>query len=130
MCDYYIDLVIAALYIVRALKKLGLCRNFIARPIGYIKAHIYIRAFSAAHYKKFQTLDVENLTAHKVVDAPADIVHLAAVPFRNRASVEQLKVLMRSVNKTDVILPFCQLFEKLLFFLFAAPDKTEVTADN
>lgn len=60
----------------------------------------------------------------------ADIMHLAAVPFRHRICVEKLKILVRSVNKAYIEFLFAELFKNFLLDLTVIPNKAEISADD
>ena len=57
-------------------------------------------------------------------------MHLSAFPFTYFIAVEKLEILVRAVNKADVVLSFNELADNLLFLFTVVPQKAEIPANN
>lgn len=128
--DDNINLVAELLEILRALGQLRFGGYLVARPGVEIGADIYIRALAAAHGKDAHAVEVIGLAAHEMIEVAGDMMDFSTLEFRDLVASESLEILVRAVDKADVVFELAYLFEQLLFVLRAVPDESEIAADE
>ena len=128
--DDVIDLAAAFFNVLRALGQFRAARIFAARPQPVFKQLLDVGAFAAAHGEIGLALDRKDLTAHEVVKVAADVVRLAAAEHAHVVFVEQVKALVRAVDKADVPFLFAQTAQRFFFRGASVPHKAEIAADD
>ena len=102
----------------------------VARPGFEVGADIYIRALSAAHGKHAHAVEVIDLTALEMIEVSRNMMNLAALELGDLIFLEPAEILVRAVDKADIVFELAYLFEQLLLVLRAVPDKSEIAADE
>ena len=102
--DDNINFVAELLEILRALGQLRFGGYLVARPGVEIGADIYIRALAAAHCKDAHAVEVIDLTAHEMIEVAGDMMDFSALELRDLVAPESFEILVRAVDKADVVL--------------------------
>ena len=65
-----------------------------------------------------------------MIEVARDMMNLAALELGDLIFLEPAEILVRAVDKADIVFELAYLFEQFLLVLLAVPDKSEIAADE